>query len=59
MIPTKTFQKALSTCKILPEADNFTHALHVMHVTNIMSEHMYAETNCVPIVARAMLSAHI
>ena len=37
MIPTKLFKKHLQNVKFYPRADDFTHALHVMHVTNIMS----------------------
>ena len=33
----KLFKKHLQNVKFYPRADNFTHALHVMHVTNIMS----------------------
>ena len=35
--PTYTVQKAPSNVKYYPRADNLIHALHVMHVTNIMS----------------------
>ena len=33
----KLFKKHLHNVKSYPRADNFTHALHVTHVTNIMS----------------------
>ena len=38
IIPTYTVQKAPSNVKSYPRADNITHALHVMLVTNIMSD---------------------
>ena len=38
MILHKLFKKHLQNVKFYPRADNFTHALHVMHVTNIMSD---------------------
>ena len=49
MIPVhKLFVKHFQNVKFYPRADNFTHALHVMYVTNIMSGHQFANHSSYP-----------
>ena len=62
----KLYKKHLQNVKIYPRAVNFTHALHVMHVTNIMSEtqsinlkYQLKKYPCTDTIVNTNISSHL